>query len=57
MRRFFQTPSAEQLAQRELQEAQRELLAAQSAAEYAARMVGYNQDRIKRLKAFLGNEK
>lgn len=42
-------PSARELAQRELDEAQRELLAAQSAQEYAAALVRYHQVRIERL--------
>lgn len=47
---LFHTPSAEQLAVRELQEAKRELLLAQSGVEYATNMVRYHQARIDRLK-------
>lgn len=49
----FRKPSPKELAQRELEEAQRELLAAQSAADYARRMSEYHADRIRRLTAFL----
>jgi hypothetical protein len=51
--KFFRTPSALELAQRELEEAKRELLNAQSATEYAARMAAYHGDRIKRLTAYV----
>lgn len=46
---LFRTPTAQQLADRELASAQRELLSAQSSQEYAARIVDYNLARIKRL--------
>ncbi len=49
----FRKPSPKELAQRELEEAQRELLVAQSAADYARRIAEYNADRIRRLTAFL----
>ena len=49
----FRKPSPKELAQRELEEAQRQLLAAQSSADYARRIAEYNGDRIKRLTAFL----
>lgn len=45
----FNVPTAEQLARKELEQAKRELLAAQSHAEYYTRMVDYNIARIKRL--------
>ncbi len=50
---IFTKPSARVLAQRELEEAQRQLLQAQSGADYARRIAEYNQDRIRRLQAFL----
>lgn len=50
---MFRKPSAAVLAQRELEEAMRQLLAAQSGAEYATRMAHYHSDRIARLKKFL----
>lgn len=49
----FRKPTPQQLAERELEDAQRELLAAQSSAEYARRVSEYHADRIKRLTAFL----
>ena len=52
----FRKPSPKELAQRELEEAQRQLLAAQSSADYARRIAEYNGDRIKRLTAFLKKE-
>lgn len=45
----FRTPSAEILAQRELEEAKRQLLQAQAGMEYAAAMVDYHTSRIQRL--------
>lgn len=50
---MFNTPSATQLAARELAQAQRSLLDAQSAYEYAKRMSEYHSDRIRRLTTFL----
>jgi adenine-specific DNA methylase len=49
----FKRPSAELLAKRELEEARRELLAAESAAEYAQKMAAYHSARITRLTAFI----
>ena len=49
----FRKPSPKELAQRELEEAQRQLLVAQSSADYARRIAEYNADRIRRLTAFL----
>lgn len=46
---IFRTPTAEQLAQRELDEAKRELLKAQSARDYAEAICAYNTERIGRL--------
>jgi hypothetical protein len=51
--KYFHTPSAETLAQQELEEARRELLITRSSAEYAARMVDYHTGRIKRLNLYL----
>ena len=50
---FFKAPSPMVIAARELEEARRQLLQSQSAAEYAIRISAYHQDRIKRLSAFL----
>lgn len=49
----FRKPSAKVLAQAELEEAQRQLLIAQSSAEYATRASDYHLDRIKRLTTYL----
>ena len=51
--RALKTPTAVELAARELEEARRELLRSQSTAEYATRISAYHQDRIKRLAAYL----
>jgi len=50
---FFKAPSAIVIAARELEEARRQLLQSQSAAEYANRISAYHLDRIKRLSAYL----
>ena len=51
--RFFKPPSAESIALRELEEARREMLAAQSAREYADSMCRCYEARIKRLTTYL----
>jgi len=43
---MFRTPSAEVLALRELEQAERSLLEAQTSQEYAKRMAEYHNDRI-----------
>lgn len=53
---YFRLPSAKELAAKELGEAQRKLLEALSAQEYARRMSDYHADRIKRLSAYLKEE-
>lgn len=50
MKRLLATPSPLELAARELVHAQRAKLEAESACEYAANMVEYNDARISRLK-------
>ena len=50
---LFATPSAEVLALRELEDAKRRLLEAQSAREYADSMCKYHEARIKRLTTYL----
>lgn len=45
----FKQPSADVLAVMELEDAQRQLLAAQSALDYATAMVAYNTERVARL--------
>ena len=53
---MFRAPSAEVLALRELEQAERSLLEAQTSQEYAHRMSEYHNDRIKRLTAYLRGE-
>lgn len=53
---FLRKPSAAQLAQAELDEARRELLAAHGALDYTLAMVDYHQARITRLELMLGKE-
>ncbi len=53
VRNAYTTPSAEALALRELEESRRELLAAHTQQEYAAKMVEFHKGKIKRLTAFL----
>lgn len=55
LRELFKLPSPIIIAQREYEEAQRSLLAAQSAAEYSLRISAYHSDRIKRLSAYLAD--
>lgn len=50
----FRKPSPLALATAELEDAQREHLAASSAAEYAEAMCIYHQQRIDRLRAVIG---
>ena len=50
---LFRKPTPAMLARIELEDAQRQLLAAHTAAEYARSVVAYNEARIKRLKAYL----
>ena len=49
-KRLFATPSPLEMVAKELVEAQRAKLEAESAREYAFHMVNYNDDRIARLK-------
>lgn len=50
---LFRAPSVVVVAQRELEDAQRELLMAQSASDYSRRMCEYQSDRIRRLGSYL----
>jgi hypothetical protein len=50
---YFRVPSAEVLALKELEDAKRRLLEAQSAREYSESMCKYHEARIKRLTAYL----
>lgn len=46
---LFKTPSADELAVRELEEARRGLLVAQTGLDYARSMVDYETQRVRRL--------
>ena len=50
---LWRLPSATEMAAKELEEAKRRFLDAQSAMEYARRMSDYHADRIKRLTNYL----
>ena len=52
-KKLLSTPSPLELAARELVQAQRAKLEAESACEYAASMIQYNDDRICRLRVRL----
>ena len=56
IKEYMRLPSAKELAAKELETAQRKLLDALSAQEYAKRMGDYHSDRIKRLTAYLKDE-
>ena len=49
---LFKMPTPTELANRELLDAQRELLKAQDAAEYSTNMVTYHTGRIRRLSRY-----
>lgn len=53
IKQLYGTPSAEALALRELEEAKRRLLEAQTAKEYADSMCKCRESQIKRLTAYL----
>lgn len=53
VKNIYKTPSAEAIALRELEEAKRKLLEAQSGREYADAMCKFEEARIKRLTAYL----
>ena len=53
VRNAYATPTAEALALRELEDAKRRLLEAQTAREYAESMCKYREAQIKRLTAYL----
>ena len=50
---LWHLPSPKELAAKELEEAKRRFLEAQSGMEYAKRMSDYHSDRIKRLTNYL----
>ena len=53
LKTLFTAPTALELAAKELAEAERQLLSAQTAEEYARSMVVYNSQRIERLTAYV----
>lgn len=55
LKTVYKIPSAEALALRELEEAKRKLLEAQSGRDYAISMCNYYETKIKRLTAYLHN--
>jgi len=55
-REFFKLPSPFALASIELEAAKRELLVAQTGADYALNICRYNEDRIARLTDFLRHQ-
>jgi hypothetical protein len=54
--KLFQKPSAKALAQRDLEECRRQLLASHSAAEYHAKQVEYYAQVVKRLSKYVTAE-
>jgi hypothetical protein len=57
IKRLLATPTPLEMAARELVQAQRAKLEAESACEYAASMIQYNDDRIVRLQKRLNEMK
>jgi len=57
LKQLFKTPTADELAQREYDEARRELLVSQSAAEYHQSMIEYHIKRLLRLQEILNGSK
>lgn len=55
IRKFFIAPTADELAVRELADAKRGLLFAQTELDHAKAKVQFNYDRIVRLEAYLRN--
>lgn len=53
LKKLWQTPSAEALALRELEEAKRSLLEAQTNREYANAMCVFREAQIRRLTAYI----
>ena len=53
---FLRPRTPMELASRELDEAKRQLLEAQTGLDYAKRIVDYHADRIKRLTAYVAAE-
>lgn len=57
LQRLLQKPHSHELAVRELNDAKRELLVAQTGKDYAEAMCKYHEARIARLQELLGVEK
>jgi hypothetical protein len=53
LKKLWSTPSAESLALRELEDAKRKLLEAQTSREYAESMCKFREMQIKRLTAYI----
>jgi hypothetical protein len=53
MKQLYKLPSVEEMMAQELEEARRDLLIAETAADYAESAVVYNRQRIERLTAAL----
>lgn len=53
LKKMWATPSAEAIALRELEDAKRKLLEAQTSREYADSMVKFREAQIKRLTAYI----
>ena len=53
IKKLFRMPGAKELAAKELAEAERQKLSAETAKEYATQMVAYHDSRIQRLRAYL----
>ena len=56
VKEMFRTPTADELAKREYDEARRQLLVSQSAAEYHQSMIEYHIKRLLRLKEIMNAE-
>ena len=56
VKELFKTPTADELAKREYDEARRQLLMSQSAAEYHQSMIEYHIKRLLRLKEIINAE-
>jgi len=54
--KLFQKPSAKAIAQRDLEECRRQLLASYNAAEYHAKQVEYYTQVVKRLSKYVTTE-
>lgn len=57
IKQLYTKPPAMTLAVVELEEAKRQLLLQRSAAEYHAKLAQYYEDKIERLKTYVGVEK